>query len=365
MQTPAGKVNKDIILYYGVCVSAIRMLVGGISSIYLYAHSLSYDEIGWLKAFQAVVILTLDIPLSYSADKVSRTFSIKMAVLSSALWLFMMGYVESFTGFLVAEFFNALSLALFNGAFIACLLEGEKKKNHRKILSHYSGKQHFFMAFVALIGPFFLQDITEGFLWYISSICMLVLFSVSVFIFREDQSLRGHKKNFVQTIKSDFLNVYSCLKRINILLLISLLVGVFYQISIQYWQPVLYYFAKIGVKGSLWGFTFFIILISQSISAYFVNKRFFKTFLFSILMCFFIIKENILFFTPPKYFYILLTIMIFMIIRFFIICISSRIQSLIDDELRATANAIVSTVNSIILFLALPAFGYGLSYILQ
>ena len=45
--------------------------------------------------------------------------------------------------------------------------------------------------------------------------------------------------------------------------------------------------------------------------------------------------------------------------------LGSNIQSLIDDELRATANAIVSTVNSIILFLALPAFGYGLSYILQ
>ena len=146
MWTPINK-----IIGYGVIFSSLRMLVGAISAVYLIAVGLEIQDVGFIKAFQASVIFILDIPLAYIADKKSRKLSIVISVFFALLWLFTMGVGKVRFHFYVAEFFNAISLALMSGAFTSYLIDKEKENsrnanNIKKVLGKYHKYQFFGMG---------------------------------------------------------------------------------------------------------------------------------------------------------------------------------------------------------------------------
>lgn len=122
------------------------MSVGATSVVYLMAHGVSLTEVGLMKSMQAMIILTLDVPLGYLADRWGRRAVLALAGVSTALWLGLTATAASVPVFFVAEAFNALSLALFNGAFSALMLDAynkEKGKNDYENILGWYGKWQF------------------------------------------------------------------------------------------------------------------------------------------------------------------------------------------------------------------------------
>lgn len=116
----------------GISFGCVRMLIGAFSVVYMLSKGVSLYQLGWIKAFQGVILVFVDIPLSHLSDKYSRKLSIILSIFFASVWLFLMGVGHTFTHFMIAEFFNALSLGLMSGTFSAYLYDIKKQ-----LMNHY------------------------------------------------------------------------------------------------------------------------------------------------------------------------------------------------------------------------------------
>ena len=165
---------KNKILIYGLTLNAIRSLTLAFSVFYMMAYGLSLEQVGFIKAFQAALIFFLDVPLSYLADKISRRFSVLTAGLCSTIWLFLMAGAHSFASFVLAEFFNSLSLLLFSGTFVAYLLDNRSTSvTIETALSHYHQYGKIGMALSCLIGSAF-ATVHSRWTWVVAAAAMLI-----------------------------------------------------------------------------------------------------------------------------------------------------------------------------------------------
>lgn len=112
------------LLIYTILFSSIRMLVGGYSSLYLTTHGLSIADISFLKAFQGIVIVLIQIPAGVIIDKCNNRFPfILISIFLAAIWMFLTAIGNTALTFFIAEFFNGLSLAIFNAVMLPILVE--------------------------------------------------------------------------------------------------------------------------------------------------------------------------------------------------------------------------------------------------
>ncbi|ENN94326.1 hypothetical protein [Bartonella vinsonii] len=116
------------ILAFGFLFNGIRILIGAFIVFYMFGKWVTLIDIGIIKSFQAFIMMMTDISLGYFVDRKSYKLSIILSAVFAATWLFLMGVSTSFSGFLLAEFFNALSLTLIAGAYNALLVQYAKTK---------------------------------------------------------------------------------------------------------------------------------------------------------------------------------------------------------------------------------------------
>ncbi|OKO97962.1 hypothetical protein [Xenorhabdus eapokensis] len=163
------------IIFYGLTTNAARMLVGATATVYLMSSGMTVADIGWLKSIQAAVILFADIPFGYLADKFGRGNTVKISTLFSAIWLSMTAVGGHKSVFMLAEIFNALSMALFNGAFSALLLETYKKEtgniSFERAIGSFSKWQFILMAIFSFIGAITFPPDSKV-IWWIAAIAV-------------------------------------------------------------------------------------------------------------------------------------------------------------------------------------------------
>ncbi|EJL6695786.1 hypothetical protein NMR62_003565, partial [Vibrio cholerae] len=251
--------NSRIIVGYGVAFNSFRMLVGAIAAIYMINQGLSIYEVGIIKSIQAMVILFVDIPLSYVADKFSRKFSIALSTLLGSVWLTFMWIGSDFNSFLIAEVFNALSLSLIGGAYLAYLIDNSESSSEadiKKITASYSKYHFFFVGFSGFAGGI-LYNYIGAYLWALAAALCLVLFFCSFLLPSDKNHSNAGKKNrtsLFQDIRAIYIEI--CSEGTVIVILISglLFVSLYYQILIQIWQPyVVSGFGSLSNEGILFG----------------------------------------------------------------------------------------------------------------
>jgi len=180
---------KNKILIYDLTLNAIRSLTLAFSVFYMMAYGLSLEQVGFIKAFQAALIFFLDVPLSYLADKISRRFSVLTAGLCSTIWLFLMAGAHSFASFVLAEFFNSLSLLLFSGTFVAYLLDNRSTSvTIETTLSHYHQYGKIGMALSCLIGSAF-ATVHSRWTWVVAGGSDADLLSMGSYLFTSRSQL--------------------------------------------------------------------------------------------------------------------------------------------------------------------------------
>lgn len=165
------------IMLFGLASTSLRMLVGATSVLYLTAHGVTLAQIGLMKALQAALVLLLDLPLSYLADRRGRVTVLILGNAAGVLWIAITASSTSVAGFMVGEAFHAISLAAFNGVFSALLTEtydGEhRRRDYENALGSFGKWQSIAMAVAAAIGACFYMNASPT-VWWVATVLLAI-----------------------------------------------------------------------------------------------------------------------------------------------------------------------------------------------
>lgn len=283
------------IISYGVGFASIRMLVGAVSAVYLIGQGVSVAELGWLKSYQFLLILCLDIPISYLADNVSRKLSVILAGFCSALSLLLTGWSDTLTGFYVAETFNALSLLLFNGAFVAYLIDSNNRldlMDTKALLGLANKYDSLLMALASFVGAVFITT-DNTLIWYGSAVLMLVWVVLFIPLLPKDVAeAKTHELPLLTQAKMELGAVLSVIKQELRAVFVALcVIAVYMQLLIQLWQPIIYvqitsyvqlqalsagatgvFWAEMAERGYVYATALSVIFLVQSLAGHWVGR---------------------------------------------------------------------------------------------
>lgn len=362
------------IIWYGIAFGSFRMLVGGISVLYLLSKGINLTDLGLLKSFQFGLMMIIDLPLSYITDRYSRKLSTILGIIFGALWLIITALSTNIWQFYIAEACNAISLSLFNGAYISYLIDTKNKINpdlDNKIILSYDNKYNSIgMAICAFIGASFLNP-TSNTIWIIAGI-LLFLVSIGSFIqlpsdtqFQYmDKKIAIHTPNIRQDIK-ELLGIIKYKKEIFYGLLVTSILLIYFQTILQLWQPILQNFNSSDL-GWIYGIFFSIVSLAQLLSSYAINSPIKNKHTY-ILFCLFIslilmvltilwLKESVL---------IILTSLFIMFfgIKFLMIETSAKFHDIIPNNHRSLLDGMGFFISRIILLIVFPIITYSIDTI--
>ncbi|MCL6614617.1 MAG: MFS transporter [Firmicutes bacterium] len=266
---PGGITLHRRVMLFGLLFGSLRMLIGPVSALYLLARGLSLSGIAYLKGLQALIILLVDAPFGYLADRYSYKLSLVAGVVSGGLWLGLTAYSPHVSWLYTGEVFNALSLAFFNGAFEAVLVAASRKEGRREpldaVFGAYAKYEFLAMAAAAAVGGLGAR-VDSSFFWWAGAAGLFGLAGASAWLLsgvpRPEPSARG-------ALRSDIAQVWRYLRRqpadLVRLFAVILTLNLYYQIMIQYWQPIL---AEAGMARRAFFFSaaFIGILLVQSVA---------------------------------------------------------------------------------------------------
>lgn len=355
--------SSAAVRFTGIMYSGVRMLIGAYSVIYMLQNGLSVSQVGLLKTFQGIIIVFLDIPLSYFSDRYSRKFSISVSILFSSAWLLTMAVADNFWFFMLAELFNALSLGMMSGTFDSYLYDHSKNENNnissQKIFSLYYKYQFMFMGVTSLIGAtaYFYMGKSSIF---ISALLMFMIFLMSAFLPSDRQFKSEEKSNFFtftmlcNGIRQVFVG------RTGLLTLLTVIISSFFlQSLIQYWQVIAGQDLPEDGQAIILGIVFFLIMLAQSATGFVTenlpsssNARF--HFIFFLLV---IISSVSSLYFNNIYMSAFFLCIIFFYINFVQIISYARMVSHTESSLRSVTLSTIATVNKIVMFVMIAPFG--------
>ena len=356
-----SSVNK--IILFGVLFGSTRMLVGALSAIYMLAAGVKVSDIALIKTFQALVILLLDIPISYLSDNRSKRASVLAASVLGSIWLLLMAYADTLGVFYLAEFFNAVSLSLFNGAFIAYLINMEMAETEgahiQKIIGRYS-KYHFIgMGMSAFVGSLFVEVGSQS-IWVVSAIIMGLIFIFFYFLLPSEALHEKHETsrlNPIQEVIRILKDIFSNIDR-KISILLVIVTAVYYQVIIQLWQLLLNGGNQIvHSKGYFYGAVFVFVLLAQSLAGYVVEKKDKKGTAVLLIFLLILMPLSSLLLDDETLEVVVLIILIFFAVRLVMLLLQADIHSWIPSSLRATYDSVLSTMGRLVLLVVMPAVG--------
>ncbi|QRN40912.1 MAG: MFS transporter [Neisseriaceae bacterium] len=358
------------ILIYGLSFGAVRSLTIAFSVFYILSKGITLNELGIIKTFQACLIFFFDIPVSYFSDKFSRKFSIVLASLFSSVWLLTMSVADSFSLFLVSEFFNAMSLILFNGAFTAYLIDNNPKEKISNILSLYSKYNYITMAVFSLLGSMFVT-IESSLMWSISGLLMLLCMFLGYRFLPKDshtQIENNNSKTVTDIFKKDFSYLFDFIrnkehKQFKGIAIEYILILLLMQIIIQYWQPYTFSNHPHIERGVVYGLFFAFLLLVQSLASDFYKKnqsrkKIVSTVLFMITITVSFMANLFL----QEYISIISITLLFFYTQFNLLDKTSQFHETISANLRATFDSIISSLYRLLLIIVLPILTLLTSY---
>ncbi len=330
------------------------MLVGGYSSLYLTNHGLSIADISFLKAFQGIVIVLIQIPVGVIIDKCNNRFPfILISIFLAAIWMFLTAIGNATSVFFTAEFFNGLSLAIFNAVMLPILVETYSYETGKDDYNYTLGKffkyQNLLMVISVLLGSVFVT-VESRYVWFVASFILTIigLFSLLANDLKKFNIIKSKRPTQNKT-KIHFKNLFNVLRVENIVILFIAnisLVTVF-QILAQFWQVIVYdYLGEHTSDAIVYGLIFAVILIFQALGSFFAEK---KNSLNASLcfMAFFVAATSYLISYNGNEIYKIIPITLFLscfiLFKYPSIIISALLHKNITNDIRATFDSLIST----------------------
>lgn len=362
------------IIFYGVAFGSFRMLIGGISTLYLLSKNIDLIDLGLLKSFQFGLMMIIDLPLSYIADRYSRKLSTILGILFGSFWLLTTAFASEIWQFYVAEAFNAISLSLFGGAYISYLIDIKNKQypdlDNKTLLSYDNKYNSLGMAICAFVGASFLEP-ASNIIWIIAG---TLLFIVSMGAFLQLPSdIYQSTHNNISDLKINTPNFSENLGRlISILktkqeicygLIVLSILLIYFQTILQLWQPVIKNF-NTGNLGWIYGMFFSIVSLAQLLSSYAINSNIKNKYTY-ILICLFLslllMLSAITLFQHSTKGVVLIVISLFIMffgIKFLMIEASAKFHDIILNNHRSLLDGMAFFISRTILLIIFPAITY-------
>ncbi len=352
------------VVAYGLLSNALRMSVGATSVVYLMAHGVSLTEVGFMKSMQAMIILALDVPLGYLADRWGRRAVLALAGFSTALWLALTATAASVPVFFVAEAFNALSLALFNGAFSALMLDAynkEKGQNDYENILGWYGKWQFALMGVAAFFGATLGGTTSPALWWAAATGTALLSIATPFMLPKDPPRKAAADAPVG-MRHDLRAMTAVLtKHRGILFMTSAYVALTLglQVLLQLWQPLLVGGDPADAPGWMLGSTFVLLLVAQSIASEHARKSpraglpqvFCGTIAIGFLLLYYGAPNT------PVLAVLTVVVLAFYVMRRVCVWLMAEIHRVLPRDLWATTESALSTLMRVIFMALMPLIG--------
>lgn len=131
------------------------------------------------------------------AERIGHVNAVVIAGFAASANLFIMANLDSFFDLLAAETFNALSLALFNGAYEVCLKNAAKAENRSaklsQLLGHFSQWQFLSIALASLVGGFVFDKTTGGTAFRLVACAMAIMSLIYIFLAAKTSQLSTSK----------------------------------------------------------------------------------------------------------------------------------------------------------------------------
>ncbi|MPW46713.1 MFS transporter [Moraxella catarrhalis] len=362
------------IIFYGVAFGSFRMLIGGISTLYLLSKNIDLIDLGLLKSFQFGLMMIIDLPLYYIADRYSRKLSTILGILFGSFWLLTTAFASEIWQFYVAEAFNAISLSLFGGAYISYLIDIKNKQypdlDNKTLLSYDNKYNSLGMAICAFVGASFLEP-ASNIIWIIAG---TLLFIVSMGAFLQLPSdIYQSTHNNISDLKINTPNFSENLGRlISILktkqeicygLIVLSILLIYFQTILQLWQPVIKNF-NTGNLGWIYGMFFSIVSLAQLLSSYAINSNIKNKYTY-ILICLFLslllMLSAITLFQHSTKGVVLIVISLFIMffgIKFLMIEASAKFHDIIPNNHRSLLDGMAFFISRTILLIIFPAITY-------
>ncbi|MBI2602733.1 MAG: MFS transporter [Deltaproteobacteria bacterium] len=320
------------------------MSVGAISVLFLLDKGLSLSDCASLKLVQVATFLTCDIPLGLFLNKIGPLKSMKWALVLAITGC--LGYLlsQSFLGFLIAEFFTALSISIWPAASSAYgmdALEG----------GSYSKNTFFHQASSAASLSTFLFGVAGGLIYIVQIqlpyFLILIAMSVGLLI---TLKLKSEVKSDVKSVVISPRNFHikHITKYFKLWPVVSVLIIIqfFSQMQLHYWQPLL---RDLNLNGPQWIFSaaFGCITLIMAFSSYLYSRvcekeamKNMRTNLFLLLILG--ISASLLFYTYTYVSAFLLIGLLYSVSKIASTSVSVQIQESIDSNERL---AVIKTVS--------------------
>ncbi len=232
--------SHKLALFSGVFHST-RMLIGALQALYLLETGVSLNNLAFLKAYFALLVLIFDVPFGMLGDFISNKICIYFSCIFVALYYFFSLYSPDLTFLIIAESFYAMGLCLISGSLESLLVfsvRNEYQDGNSKISYFYflSGEIMSIGSMIAApLGVIiFILNGDMRSIYLLSFIFVLIL---PCLIYKIDETSL-HTKKIKKTInKSYFKNIL--LNNNNfIYITVSSLVVIAYQPIYHFWQPL-------------------------------------------------------------------------------------------------------------------------------
>ncbi|MBA2650297.1 MAG: MFS transporter [Legionella sp.] len=345
------------------------MLVGGYAALYLTKHGLTIADISFLKAFQGLVIILIQVPIGVIIDRGNNRYPfILISIFLAAIWMFLTALGNSAFCFYAAELFNGLSLAIFNAVMLPILVEtyfyATGKDDYNYTLGKFFKYQNLLMAVSVIIGSAFVK-IDSRHIWFAASfsLTLIGLFSILTNDLKRFQLIKSDHKVIKET-KTYFGDLFHLIRTENIIILfianVSLLTV--FQILAQFWQVIIYdYLNKQNSYAVVYGFIFSIILIFQALGSFIAEKKSSLKISLVFMAIFIAITSYLMIYNingTNKIIPIVLFLFCFIFFRYPSIIISALLHKNISNDVRATFDSIISTSSMIISIGAFYLIGF-------
>lgn len=355
---------QKIIVSY-VSASATRMLIGASSTIYMLVSGINLYEVGLIKSIQAILIFVLGFAIGILSDRIERKWLHLTALVFSTLWLYffyLAGMSQSFELFLFAEILNAVSLCIYQNNTNAYLVDQfyqDQPKHELNLAFGQLGKWEFLtVAFTSLLGGVLYHFFSSNLFLFTAVMMSLILFASSLLLPRVARSRNTVLKPKSLLDKTDFLLLARKFWRYRQALCIFLILSLYFQIIIQYWQAIVYAFEHTQQQAFLLGGILFLMFMMQSFAGLAVERkwqlhRFIAALLFFVSMLLAQLAEN----SHSVLLYTVSLCLGLFVVRYMIIQTDVLLHRQLLSRFRAKYDMLLNSVLRILTALALLIIG--------
>lgn len=337
--------NYKRIHWFGVTFTGVRMIVGAFTVLYVLGKGFSLSDIILVKGWQIAFLIIIDLPVAKYADQGHQKLVVGMGIAFAAAWLVTTTVSDSFIYLIIAESFNAISLALFNGAFTALLVnvgnkEGVKTKN---ILSQFASHQYLAMVIGIAVGFLVAEDTTDPLIWWLAG-TLAGLISLLFLTLVSSEQGRSPKHNEIRSMKKDLKLILFYAKTNAVPIILSAIV---YHYLVQFWQASL---SENLNSASFVSAIFVGCLLAQSAAGSLSSKltKYREPIVNLSIGCAILISLWGMFILDRMTIVIFPIILAFFWIRLLSIAQGIWLQEKIPSDLRASASALLGTISRII-----------------